>query len=645
MGRRLLNGCGFALMSAACNAPVNPQEVPTPVPAATPESPAALASLVVTPETPTTATATPATPMSAMPGTPETPVAAGAPVVPLEPPVIPDFGPLTEWVPRAPVDTRFKVAAYRDGELKLHLLGDKVFVSGAGGLAHLDASGDRLVHVEYGVLGQSEPYWWFDGWATDELAGVWPDNTWLTTNYGFSRSNSPPRVHRREGNTWKLQDTKAGMLSWSYTPILNWHSGQVLGLRTYAPDPVYYEDGGQASKAVERRIDAALAKVKSGFFVLGPTATPASMVLPAEFRVGVTAAAPTGELFMLAGKDPFTGRGGTRVQRWGLDGDAAITGTIDAMPKGLSCDAMVVHAATEAYLVCSKIRGAGLYILRFDGTSWSEEPAPPDAHSIKGLSIAPDGEMVAILGVAGEGPAPLARRRARGAPWERFEVPTVRFPDRGFPEWSFYTEHHEFELQPPDPVAAAWAWTASPYQVLARSGGEVWVAAGTMLERPGVAVFQQSRTVVMRAGEVREPLRMLPDGDLAVELLDWRAAPAWTPKGCHYDNEEESRPAFVPLRTLARDEPRNRPEPTIEAFVKDNAALMSQVVRAVEVFRRGRRTTGLYVQPTDQAGADALLAAIDRVVPGEKRTIECRLPRIRREFDKTTGQALQAPAL
>ena len=34
-----------------------------------------------------------------------------------------------------------------------------------------------------------------------------------------------------------------------------------------------------------------------------------------------------------------------------------------------------------------------------------------------------------------------------------------------------------------------------------------------------------------------------------------------------------------------------------------------------------------------------------RVAPDEKRTIECRMPRIRREFDKTTGQALQAPAI
>lgn len=66
--------------------------------------------------------------------------------------------------------------------------------------------------------------------------------------------------------------------------------------------------------------------------------------------------------------------------------------------------------------------------------------------------------------------------------------------------------------------------------------------------------------------------------------------------------------------------------------------------RAVNT-RRGRRTTGLCVSPSDQAGADALLAAIGRVVPDEKRTLECWLPRIRREFDKTTGLALQAPLL
>jgi len=600
---------------------------------------------LVTPEVAATP-ATPevvATPVPAEPDVPVVPVAVEAPGgSPLGPPVIPDFGPLTEWVPRAPVDSRFKLAAYRDGELGLHLLGDEVFVSGAGGLAHLDSSGERLVHVEYGLVGQSEPFWMFDGWETDSLAGRWPDNAWLTTSYGFSRAQSPPRVHRREGNTWKLQDTKVGMLYWSYAPILNWHSGQVLGLRGYAPDPVYFEDGGEATKADLRKIKAALDKVQSGFFVLGPKATPAPMVLPRGLVPGGIEAAPTGELFMLELWNT-AGRDGQRVQRWGLAGDAAITGTIDVLPKGLACTVMAVRAADEAYLVCSPA-GGGVRLLRFDGASWSEEPPPPDARSIKSVSIAPDGEMYAIIGI-GDGPDPIARRKARGATWELFEVPTVRFPDRGFPEWAFYTESHDFKLQPPDPVAAGWAWTVYPAQVLARPGGEVWVLGATQIERPELASFQQTRHVVMRAGEAREPLRMLPEGDLAVELLDWKAAPAWTPKGCIHEYEVDDRLAFVPLRTLARDEPRNQPEPMIESFVKDNAALMSQVARVVEVFRRGRRTTGLYVRPTDQAGADALLAAIDRVVPGEKRTIECRLSRIRREFDKTTGQALQAPAL
>ena len=176
-----------------------------------------------------------------------------------------------------------------------------------------------------------------------------------------------------------------------------------------------------------------------------------------------------------------------------------------------------------------------------------------------------------------------------------------------------------------------------------RAGGDVWVVASTEMERANVAGMSATRHVALRAGKVSEPLRMLPDGDLMLELLDWSAAPAWTPKGCEEDGF--TRPAFVPLRTLPRDAPRNAPEPLVEAFVRDNAALLPQIERVVEVFRRGRRTVGFYVQPTDQAGADALLAALALAAPGEKRTIECRQPRIRREFDRTTGQALQAPAL
>jgi len=53
----------------------------------------------------------------------------------------------------------------------------------------------------------------------------------------------------------------------------------------------------------------------------------------------------------------------------------------------------------------------------------------------------------------------------------------------------------------------------------------------------------------------------------------------------------------------------------------------------------------MFVRPADQAAADALLAALERVAPGERRTLECRRPRLRRRFDKATGAATEAPLL
>ena len=564
--------------------------------------------------------------------------AGATPVAPVPVAVVP-----ADATPGAPADATFQLAAYRDGELRLHLLGEEVFVSGAAGLARFDAGSARVMAVEYGVSGQAAPEF-FDDWSTEQLGGVWPDNAWLTTTYGLSRSVSPVRVHRREGNFWKLQDNKDGILYWDYVAILNWHSGQVLGLKMWGPDPAFYEDGGEATPAVEKKISAAMKRVHTSFEVLGPKPTPTPMVYGPGISFVAAAAAPTGEVFVLGrkpGRDPMT----PRVQRWGIAGEAAVAGTIDVLPDNMGCEKITVRAADEAYVACSRYsEPLGPYLTRFDGTVWTEEPGPDIARSYHDLSVAPDGALVVVFSIAGEDEERrVARRSARGAAWEVLELPALRFPDRNFPEWAFYPERQDYLLQPADPVAAAATWPVQAHQVLARPGGEVWVAGWTGLERGELASFNQARNVVLRSGKLREPLRMLPDGDLSMEVRDWRPAEAWTPKGCMY--VEEDRPAFVEIRTLPRDAPRNAPEPMLAEFVKANQALMGQVARIVEVFHRGRRTTGLYVRPSDQAGADALLAAIARVAPDEERRIECRMPRIRREFDKTTGQALQAPAI
>ena len=73
-------------------------------------------------------------------------------------------------------------------------------------------------------------------------------------------------------------------------------------------------------------------------------------------------------------------------------------------------------------------------MLHFDGATWSDEPPPPEARSLGSMSVGADGEIYIIVQLGSDGPSPIAHRRARGAAWEMFEVPTVRFPDRGLPK-------------------------------------------------------------------------------------------------------------------------------------------------------------------------------------------------------------------
>ena len=75
--------------------------------------------------------------------------------------------------------------------------------------------------------------------------------------------------------------------------------------------PVRYDPSSDTNK---------LATVVPGFDLLGPRPTPTPMVLDARLRNPLAvAAAPTGELFLLAAAD--TSHYARLVQRWGLTGD------------------------------------------------------------------------------------------------------------------------------------------------------------------------------------------------------------------------------------------------------------------------------------------------------------------------------------
>ncbi len=539
-------------------------------------------------------------------------------------------------------DPKFQIAAYRDGWIDLHRLGDDVFVSGSGGLAHEDRRG-RLVAVEYGLSGQAEPALGLDAWNVRAFGGRWPDNAWLVTQYYQGRANSAPHVHRRDDSVWRQVDNKDGVLYWYYEDVLTWHSGQVLGLRAWVPDPMYGDgiDLDNISRRDRKKIETQRAAVHRGFDLLGPTPTATTMKIdPAMRRVIVAAAAPTGELFAL-GETGVHDRDDRLVQRWGLTGDAAVLGTTTPLAKNLDCYALAVRAADEAYVGCRRETrdSHAAHLLRFDGAAWITEPAPP-GHEVRRLSVGPTGELFAVVGLHnGDTPDDELWRRPPGAAWQRITLPELRFPDVGAPSWIYDFGPERYRLVAADPEAAARTWTLEAVDVLARAPDDLWVVARTALQRPEIGLEETFRTVVLRTRATGEPLAMLHDEDLYLEALDWRPAPAWNSDKCADDI-----PAFTVLRTLPANAPRDQPEPALEAFVRDNPRLLANIVDIFEVHRRGRRAIGVYATLPDQAAADALLAALERAAPGERRTLECRRPRARRKFDKATGRAVDPAA-
>lgn len=613
-----------SLLVLACTA----NTTPTPATTAVADAPAAEAKAPATPPTPA-----PLEPPS--PADPATPTPAPAPAT--TDPAPPADGPPP---PAAPSDATFQLAAYRDGDLALRRVGDAVFVVGGAGLAHEDARG-KLGMVEYGLSGLSDPEEW-GTWNPLAFGGAWPENAWLTTQFEYSRGSSRPQVHRREGALWRRVDNKDGVLYWYHDPIVTWREGQVLGVRRYIADPnlVTEEAGEPTPRRVQRKVDAQLAAARRGLDLLGPKPAPAAMVVDPGMHVLRLAVAPTGELFALGRGAADDGGKDFRVQRWGLEGEAAIAGTVHPLDTAVTCAQIAVRAADEVYAGCTRRRGERAYLARFDGAAWTEEPAPA-ARGLVDLAVAPGGELWAIAGDSYVGDREFAevwRRPARGAAWERVALPELRYADRAHSEILF-SPTSDYRRQPADPEAAAKAWPVDPKELVVRADGDVWIRGETHHERDEVSEFMVYRHVVLRNREVREPLRMLHDLDLRADLLDWRSARAWKP-GHDCDN---GLPAFVALRTLPRDTPKNQDEPAVEALVTGHAALMDRVHGIYEFWRRGRRTIGLLVRPAQQADADAILAALAQVAPGEQRTLECRWPRARREFDKTTGKPIDAP--
>lgn len=548
----------------------------------------------------------------------------------------------------------FQLAAYRDGELSLHLLGDDLFLGAAAYLAHAAPDG-HLVPVEHNLAGQHFPADFFEAWSVLTLGGRWPDDAWLVTETVQSRLGSPPHVHRRDRDRWVRLPNKQGVLHWYYTAIVPWLEGQVLGLREVTVAETEYDD---APPDFDERIERQTAAAFRGFDLLGATPRRTTMVVDPDLRdLRDVAAAPTGELFLLAGAD-YRADGPARVQRWGLTGPAATRGAVDVLPDDAAMRTLVVRAADDATIGGHRTSGPRhrALLLHYDGATWTETPAPP-GHEVVRLALAPDGALWAIVRHLAYEPGDAARTRLyrrTTADWLPVDLPDLRFPDLAAPRWTI--EHGgRPRLRPADPDAAAKLWTLDAEDLVVRAPDDLWILAHTPFRDAGVVaskpvdlasvgILRDSddvfvRRVLLRTKPGGPALAIPTDAELALDALDSRPARPWSPRGC-----PEDQPAFVALRTLPQDAPPADSEPKLEAFLHDNPALHPMLDSLFEVHDRGRRTIGLFVRPPDRPAADALLAALERAVPGEPRKLECRRPRPLRAFDLHTGRTPEPAA-
>ncbi len=284
-----------------------------------------------------------------------------------------------------------------------------------------------------------------------------------------------------------------------------------------------------------------------------------------------------------------------------------------------------MRTADEAYL------GSDTAMLRFDGATWTSSPTP--GQSLLSLSVAPGG---ALWAVTSDRPPLLWQRPTPDAAWQQVPLPEQRFPDRAAAEWAC-DYYRDCALAPPDPEAAQRAWPVEPYAVRTPADDDIWVLARTDLERDDVSDHTTHRTVALRTrAPAGAPLRFPTDGDLIADARDRRRI--------RLDRTRPHRPrpcdegtSFVALHTLPVDAAPTGHDPQVDAFLRDNPALLPAIESIREIVIRGRRTVGLFVPPLDAAPTRTLLTALNRLVPGEPHRLDCVDGRVLRGFDKATG--------
>jgi hypothetical protein len=178
----------------------------------------------------------------------------------------------------------------------------------------------------------------------------------------------------------------------------------------------------------------------------------------------------------------------------------------------------------------------------------------------------------------------------------------------------------EWQEWPADAKAAAERDVIDPRQVLAR-GDEVWISATRAghISADGLSTAH----VVLRSKPVRRVLDLPDDATLRAELLAAQPAKPWKEgEFC------EAGSTWVRVATLADADPpetAQRLRDELVAGVPEELRARFESLREAEVL--GRRVVGLIATPEDAAQAKAVIAALDKLRPGEKRAFECRNPR------------------
>jgi hypothetical protein len=548
-------------------------------------------------------------------------VSAPAPVPDETPPAPPVVAPAVT----PPTRLALHLVAHRDDALLLHHFADQLMLVGAAAFARIEADGQITRLDEH--PGDDLPVSMLGGidlvWHTWALGGRWPDEAWLVVSR-FAQVAFVPTVHRYERRGWTRRPAVHGPLYWYYRDIITWPEGQVLGLKVYEPDPWIvawrYELGTGDDDPAHPDPAPLLAHTRPRFELLGPRPRPAWPRIAAQLEVVTAAAAPDGALFLLAYRGKRSD-GVAVVQRWDPARPAERAGVVDILPGRANVELLRVDAAGIAHVGGAQKSVTSPYLARFDGTTWTEIPAP-EGRRLHDLARAPDGVLWAITDQESadeyerdEPPGALARQGSPEAEWEPIELAGVAVP--AMPGWE-YSDDVEPVLASRHDTQVAMA--VDPRQVVVRADGELLIRGA--IDLGGIAPHE----VILSSRPPPGPPLLLP-GDRQQWAIRDDARPTrplrrgtWCEGGLD---------PFILVRPVPRGTPDDAPIAEVAALVNDPG--LRPKIRGIHEFERaGRRVVGLFYALDDDDDRTALLAALARVAPGVRRVFECRRPPIRR---------------